>query len=302
MDTRLCRTFLTVARRRSFSTAADELHVVQSTVTARVQALESQLGVQLLDRLPGGAWLTSDGERVARYAQELIDAEDRLIESAASRGTPSGDVVLGAPESVCAYRLPAIVADLARSHPRISVHLNPTGTQETCRRLLAHELHLGLILDERPAAPDLTPAYLGTEPVSIVAGGQYAAAAVRASVRELAGLPYFLLEEGCSYGDSFVTDLTRRSGSAPRTTRFGSIEAVRACVQAGLGLSVLPNVAIDADVAGGRLVRVEGYPRPGSPLHLITDGRRSVSPATAAVADAVRTAARKWYPSAPTTS
>ena len=82
MDTGLLETFLAVARHRSFTGAAEELHLVQSTVTSRVQALEKQLGARLLDRQPQGAVPTDVGERVLERAQEVLDAERRLVASA----------------------------------------------------------------------------------------------------------------------------------------------------------------------------------------------------------------------------
>lgn len=296
MDTALCKTFLAVARCKSFSGAAIELHVVQSTVTSRVQALESQLGVRLLDRLPGGARLTDDGERLAEYAQDLLDAENRLIASVAADATPSGDVFLGAPESVCAYRLPAVIADLARSYPGIAVHLSPTGTAETFNKLLSKELHLGLVLDDRPVSTHLTAIDLGREVISLVASAQNAATTDGQTLHELAAHPFFLLEEGCSYSDSFLAEVTQLRGSRPQVTRFGSIEAVRACVLAGLGLSVLPDIAIAADPRSNRLVPLADHQRPGSPLRIVADSRRSRSPASEAVVAAIRTAAKRWYP------
>src|SRR3954470_3765877 len=114
MDTRLLRTLRVLARTGSFTATAAELHVVQSTVTTQIRTLERHLGARLFDRLPTGARPTEAGERALAAAEEVLAAEQRLLDSV--RGTPAvaGDVRLGAPESVCAYRLPTVIADLAR--------------------------------------------------------------------------------------------------------------------------------------------------------------------------------------------
>jgi DNA-binding transcriptional LysR family regulator len=119
MDTRLLRTFRVLARTGSFTATAAELHVVQSTVTTQIRALESHLGAHLFDRLLTGARLTEAGERALAAAQDVLAAEQRLLDSVRGAPAVTGDVRLGAPESVCAYRLPTIIADLAQRWPGV---------------------------------------------------------------------------------------------------------------------------------------------------------------------------------------
>src|SRR5690242_19885112 len=75
MDTRLLRTFTTVARTENLTAAAEDLHLVQSTVTAQVQALEKELDVRLFDRLPRGVVLTGAGREVLAQAEAVLEAE-----------------------------------------------------------------------------------------------------------------------------------------------------------------------------------------------------------------------------------
>ena len=106
---------------------------------------------------------------------------------------------------------------------------------------------------------------------------------------DLADVPLFLLEEGCSYTDDFLDELHRRTGRTGPVTRFGSIEAARACVEEGLGLSVLPRVAVAANL-GRSLVGITRPRLPDAPLGLLHDPRRWQSPAATAVARVLRTA------------
>ncbi|MED5608305.1 MULTISPECIES: LysR family transcriptional regulator [Pseudomonas] len=76
MDIDLARTFLEIARGGSFVAAAQRLHVTQTTVTARVQNLEAQLGCRLFQRSRAGARLTADGERFLGYANQLVQTWD----------------------------------------------------------------------------------------------------------------------------------------------------------------------------------------------------------------------------------
>ena len=287
MDTELLRTFLVVARRQSFTAAAGELHLVQSTVTSRVKALERQVGVRLLDRVPG-ARLTEAGARLLPIAGEMLDLERRLLAEASPSDLTAGEVVLGAPESVCAYRRPGHIAQLRRSHPDVTLHLVAAGTEETFRGLLDRHFDIGLVLDDQEPPAPLAGRQVGAEAVDVVAGTEHPAATRRPSWQEIGATPLYLLAEGCSYSDRFLDEVLRRAGRTAAVTRFGSIEAARACVEAGLGLSVLPRVALEA---GGRtLVRLP-VPRPEERLVLVTHRSRWRSAAVRAVQEALTAAA-----------
>src|ERR1700743_326237 len=90
MDTRLLRTFATVARTENLTAAAERLHLVQSTVTAQVQALEEELRLRLLDGLPRGVLLTAAGREVRAQAEAVLEAESRLQAVAVSAGRAGG--------------------------------------------------------------------------------------------------------------------------------------------------------------------------------------------------------------------
>ncbi|MET1072786.1 MAG: LysR family transcriptional regulator [Umezawaea sp.] len=261
MDTRLLRTFQVLARTGSFTATATELHLVQSTVTTQIKSLEHDLGAKLVDRLPGGAVLTEAGARVLEGAHEVLAAEQRLRDAARSTPDVTGDVRLGAPESMCAYRLPRIVADLAERWPGVTVHLTPVGTRAALDGVRDGVLDLALVLEDEPPVTALSSVAVGVERIDLVASP---------------GHPdegrYFLLEEGCSYTDRFVRGLP-----GVRPTRFGSIEAARSCVVAGLGLSVLPRVSVVDQLAAGTLRSVAELPE--STLFLVTDPRRTAGAA-----------------------
>ncbi|RZQ61907.1 LysR family transcriptional regulator [Amycolatopsis suaedae] len=286
MDTQLLRTFLTLARTGSFTAAAADLHVVQSTVTSHIKSLEGQLGLPLVDRLPGGSRLTPAGTRVAQHAREVLDAQDRLFAAARADEVVAGEVTVGAPESMCAYRLPVVIAELATRHPELRVHLAPAGTSAALAGLRAVDgrFDVALVLDDQVPADGQV---VGAEPVTLVAAPAHPAAHGTVTWRELAGFAHFLLEEGCSYSDRFAAKL---AGPA-RITRFGSIEAARSCVLAGLGLSVLPRIAVAAQLADGSLREV-AVDLPDVPLAVVTDPRRWVSPAVATVTEAIGAAWR----------
>ncbi|WP_460060676.1 LysR family transcriptional regulator [Streptomyces sp. YKOK-I1] len=294
MDTRLLRTFAAVARTGNLTAAAERLHLVQSTVTAHVQALEKELGLRLLDRLPRGVVLTGAGREVLAQAEAVLEAESRLRAVAASAGGAggrvTGRVVLSAGETLVSARLPGVIAALRRSHPGIEVDLRTTGTSDAVAALRTGELDLALLLEDEAAFRDIECTPLAREPLVLVCSPGHrlarSAADEPAGWAELAREDYFLHEQGCSYSDRFVGRLLAAAqGAQPRITRFGSLEAARSCVAAGLGLSLLARANVAEALAAGRLTQVPGLQFPDVTVQLARHRRRWLSPAAAALTE-----------------
>jgi DNA-binding transcriptional LysR family regulator len=289
MDTRLLRTFATVARTENLTAAAERLHLVQSTVTAQVQALEKELGLRLFDRMARGVVLTGAGREVLAQAEAVLEAESRLrtvATSAGGAGGPvTGRVVLAAAETLVSARLPGVIAALRRSHPSVEVDLRTMGTAAAVSALRSGELDLALLLEDEAAFRDIECAPLAREPLVLVCSPEHPAAA-RSDTgwAELAREDYFLHEQGCSYSDRFIERLLAAAHGAPlRITRFGSLEAARSCMAAGLGLSLLARANVAEALAAGRLTQVPGSQFPDITVQLARHRRRWLSPAAAAL-------------------
>lgn len=287
VDTRLLRTFTTLARTESFTAAAAELHLAQSTVTVQIRALEKELGARLFDRLPRGALITEAGRRLLDEAESVLDAEARLRASAAAEGPPAGRVVVGAGETLCSARLPGVIAGLRRTHPDVEVDLEAAGTAGAVDGLRTGRLDLALLLEEQAGFPDIAAERIAREPLVLVCAPEHPLARrdEPATWHELAKEAFFLHEQGCSYSDSLAGELLRVAGARTRLTRFGSIEAARSCVAAGLGLTLLPRATVENALREGRLVTVAGPRIPDVPVLLARHRRRWVSPAVRVVVD-----------------
>ncbi|MCQ4081681.1 LysR family transcriptional regulator [Streptomyces sp. RB6PN25] len=288
METRLLRTFTALAKAGSFTAAAAELHLAQSTVTVQVRSLERELGTRLFDRLPTGALLTSAGRRLLEEAETMLDAEARLRATAAAGngdGAVEGQVAVGAGESLCASRLPGVIASLRRTHPGIDVHLRPVGSAAAVEGLRAGRLDIALLLEPEVNAADLVARPIAREPLVYAASPDHPLAGRTVGWEELAGESFFVHEEGCSYSDHLVRTLLALPGPQPRLTRFGSIEAARSCVAAGLGLTLLPRATVEQQLRDGVLAMVDAPEIPPVPVQLAQHRRRWVAPAARIVAD-----------------
>ncbi|MEW2569152.1 LysR family transcriptional regulator [Streptomyces sp. NPDC047070] len=278
MDTRLLHTFTALARTGSFTAAAAELHLAQSTVTVHIRTLERELGTRLFDRLPAGTLLTEYGRMMLERAEDVLDAVARL--KADGEGEVRGPVAVGAPESLCSTRVPGVIAALRTSHPEMDVRLYAAGTAECVEGLRSGRLDLALLLEEDADFGDVTTEPITREPLALVCAPGHPLAARTHAVTwtELAAENFFLLEQGCSYSDELERRLLAVPGSRPRPTRFGSVDAARSCVAAGLGLTLLPLTTVEEHVRQGRLVQVPGPRFADVPVRLARHRRRWTGP------------------------
>ncbi|MBO8195949.1 LysR family transcriptional regulator, partial [Streptomyces oryzae] len=286
MDTRLLETFLALARTESFTGAAAELQLAQSTVTVQIRALEKALGTRLFDRVARGALLTDAGRRLLTSAEEVLEAESRLFAAANEDGPVRGTVKLGAGETLCSAHLPSVIAALRETHPEVAVHLEPCGTTGAVEGLRAGRLDCALLLEEQADFPGITAERVTGQTLVLLCALDHPLAGRERPVtwRELARESFFLHEQGCSYSDWLADRLQAVPDARPRLTRFGSIEATRSCVAAGLGLTVLPHANVAASLRDGQLAAVRGPALPDVSVHLAHNGRRRPSRAAQAVA------------------
>jgi DNA-binding transcriptional LysR family regulator len=196
-----------------------------------------------------------------------------------------GQVTVGAGESLCASRVPGVIASLRRSHPGIDVHLHPVGTAAAVEGLRAGRIDIALLLEPEVNLAELVARLIAREPLVYVAAPGHPLAGHSAGWDELAAESFFVHEEGCSYSDHLVRTLLSLPGPQPRLTRFGSIEAARSCVAAGLGLTLLPRATVERQLRDGILAVVDGPQIPPVPVQLTRHRRRWSAPAARVVAD-----------------
>ena len=288
MDTRLLRSFLTVARLQSFTAAAAELDFTQSTVTSHVQKLERQLRTALLDRLPIGVQVTDAGARLIPRAEDVLAAEARLASvGECSERDIAGTVRIVAPESLCTYRLPAVVTAIRHAEPNVDVWLSPGGIDRIVDAVQRGRVDLGLTMEPRLAQSDLLAEHLGNERLILV-GSDAEPRGAALTWADLARRDALLIEEGCGYSDDVAAKLHATGESPGRRSHFGSIESIKRCVAVGLGWTALPTVSAAEQIESGQLQVIDGPELPDCEVHALTHPRRHLNPAVSVVLEHLR--------------
>ncbi|OQW79260.1 MAG: LysR family transcriptional regulator [Proteobacteria bacterium ST_bin11] len=147
MDIDQIRTFLSVAANRSFLEAANRLYVTQSTVSTRIQRLETYLGVTLFVRNRSGASLTLPGQRFLRHAKSLLLTLEKARHDIGLPSRFRGSVSIGARIALCEALLPEWISEIRRAMPDISIRSNIGFEEDLMRSLVEGALDIGLMYD-----------------------------------------------------------------------------------------------------------------------------------------------------------
>ncbi|MFC8345872.1 LysR family transcriptional regulator [Streptomyces sp. NPDC057280] len=259
MELRLLVTFEKVAGVLSFTRAAAELNYAQSSVTSQIRALEDSLGVELFDRLGSRIRLTEAGERLLPYARQIIELSAEARAAVTDAEEPSGTLAVGTMESLTSYRLPPLLELFHHRYPKVRLSLRTTLGDETRQALRQGTYDVGFLMEAETVHPGLESEVLAVEPLALVAAPEHALKGRELATADLLGQPLLATEPGCAYRDLFERELNSLGGPAA-FMEFGTIEATKRAAAAGLGIALLPEITVAAELAGGSLVRLDWEP------------------------------------------
>jgi DNA-binding transcriptional LysR family regulator len=248
--------FLAVATFGSFGKAAASLFLTQPSVSARVAALERALGQRLFERSRRGVRLTRAGTVFLPVAERILKtvAEGRqVLEAAQSRD--GGLVVIAAALSISTYLLPDIIKAFRDDHPGARVSIRSGHSRDVLRMVLEEEAEIGLARGlKHPAVHSVR---LGRDEILLVAPPTHPLARRRqVRLREAASQPLILFDKGSSDW-VLITGFFRRGGLLPNVVlELEGIEAAKKMVEKGIGLAMLPHLAIRRELREGSLVHV----------------------------------------------
>lgn len=249
MDASDLRIFAAVARHGGMNRAAAALHTVQSNVTARVRALEDEVGTALFVRHSRGVDLTPAGRRLLPYAERIAHLLADARRAARDDGAPAGPLAVGSLESTAALRLSPVLSAYVARHPAVDLVLRTGTTAELVAAVLAREIE-GAFVCGPVDHPELAEETVFREELALLT-----APAVR-SVNALARAPdarIVVLRAGCSYRQRLEEILARRGVVNLRRLEFGTLDAILACVAAGLGVTLLPKAIAEKAARAGRI-------------------------------------------------
>ena len=251
--------FLEAADRGSFRRAADALYLSQPSVSARVQALEEEVGVALFHRTARGVRLTDMGRTFLPFAQRSMETLKRgkeVLESV--RQASAGILNMATARVIGTYVLPNILQKFQQQYPQTNLHIKVGGSSEVLQMVVDEEVQLGLARFMQH--PDVDALHLYDEEAVLVVHPSHPFAkdgvAAMYQVAQERLILYDPGDRGSSYFE-FINRVCRDAGVTPKIEmNLDSVEAAKNMVELGLGVSFLPRSAVLRELESNLLTLV----------------------------------------------
>ncbi|MCA1028700.1 LysR family transcriptional regulator [Cytobacillus kochii] len=256
MDMKQLKTFQTAATTLNFTKTAKMLNFAQSSVTAQIKALEAELQHPLFERLGKKLVLTATGKEYKKYVDQMLRLNDEALQKISDKQFRTASLTIGAQESQCTYRLPRVLQLFKSQFPHVKLTFKPAHSDDSARALLDDgTLDLAFIMDVRKTPETLLTETLIIEELKMVAAPEYA---IKSSVtlKDLQNESFLLTEIGCAYRTLLEQTLAGENVFLHNSIEFVSIEALKQCVIAGLGVAFLPAMVVNKELHNGQLKEV----------------------------------------------
>lgn len=252
MDSESLLTFLTIHRTGGFSNAAAALRRSQPAISRRIALLEENLGVPVFERTAGGIKLSSAGQALLPYARTVLatlnDAESAIR---TLRDANSGPVSLALVGTLAGANLTPLLKRFARNHPGVELTIRTASSSDVSEAVRRGNATLGLRYLLDPSS-DLICEHVGDESVRVVcAPGHRLAGRTIKSLAALRDEPWFAFPNAWEHRESFENNIFaqfQRCGvGSIRWTPVDSLTAQKRLIEAGFGLALIPDSAVQEE-------------------------------------------------------
>jgi LysR family hydrogen peroxide-inducible transcriptional activator len=264
--------------------------VSQPTLSAQLKKLEDFLGVKLVERQPKNVQLTEVGKQVVIRARRMLNEGDEIVALAHNNTDPfAGKLRVALIPTIGPYLLPKVMPKLRKALPHLSLMLYEYQTEPLLKRLRDGEIDLGLMA--LPAPPDgIESRKLYVEDFTVALPNNHPLGAKPTiKVQDLKGHTLLLLEDGHCLRDQALEVCSRVDIREPEDFRGTSLETLRQMVVAGLGITLLPELAVESPFGSQRGLAIRRFTNPAPSRIVGAVWRKSSTRASviAAVCDVV---------------
>ena len=248
MDLRQLKVFVEIARRRSFTRAAEWLHIAQPAVSISIRKLEEELDLTLFNRQEKRVTLTAEGENLLRHAERILDnlaaAETEMAEL---RGLSHGEVRIGIPPMMSSYYFPRIIREFRDRYPHLKLSVAGEGAASIQRQILKGEIDMGVIAGQKLQEGLQSRHFLREEIVACVPLDHPLAGQPSLTLAEFLREPLILFKEGYymrELMDELLADDSRQPQVVFETNLFS---LVRSLIKLKLGISTFLRMVVSGD-------------------------------------------------------
>ena len=245
--------FVQAAAGGSLSAAATRLHLTQPAASMALAEMERLLGTRVFDRARGGLRLTPRGRELLPLAQELLERHAEFARAASDRaGALAGELRIGTSNTVGNYRVGELLGAFVRAQPQVAIRLRVANTEDIARAVVEHDIDLGCV--EGPVIhPDLQLRPWRDDALVVCAPPGHALAKRRSLKPDDFRDARWVLREPGSATRALSEQVLAQLPPPRSRLELSQSEAIKQAVVAGLGIAVLPEVAVVDAIAAGRL-------------------------------------------------
>jgi LysR family hydrogen peroxide-inducible transcriptional activator len=249
-----------VAEHKHFTKAADACFVTQSTLSAAIAELESQLDAKVFERNKKSVLITPLGEKLLKQARVILgDVEDFVALAKAHAEPLSGDLRLGVIPTIGPFLLPPMLTSLRRNYPKLKLFLKEEMSAQLERQLQQGQLDL-IILALPYALPDMEVISLCKDEFLLCLPPGHAFERLKQVEQgQLRGESLLLLEEGHCLRDHALEACQLKAAATDIVYQGNSLHTLVQMVANGLGLTLLPAMSVAADVLGDTHLSIKHF-------------------------------------------
>lgn len=250
---RQLQVFVETVASGSLRAAAGRLHLSQPAASMALAEMERLLGAPVFDRLRGRLRLNARGQELLPLAQELLERHAEFGRAAMEAGGPlRGELRIGTSNTVGNYCVGDLLGGFVRAQPQVAIRLRVDNTEKIADGLLAHDLDVGCV--EGPVLhPELEALHWRDDVLVACAPPTHPLARRRRLAEaDFAGVAWVIREPGSATRTQTEQVLARLPPARGRL-ELSQTEAIKQAVAAGLGIALLPEVAVREAAAAGRL-------------------------------------------------
>ncbi len=241
MTIRLLRTLVAIADTKTFSAAAQVVHVTHAAVSQQMQTLEADLGIALFNRSTRTPELTPVAHEVVRKARKLIQDYDNLVPSVLGDDGLSGVVTLGALRTTLTGLTPRAMAVLKAKFPEVGLRIRPGLTSTLLTEIERGHLDAAIVTKPHLMPVGLKFRELTQEPMELITARQETGSD---PIDLLRSRPFIRFNRSAVVGTLIDNWMLSKRIRVNETMELDSPEAIASMVQANLGVSIVPSLAV----------------------------------------------------------
>ncbi|GAA4356331.1 LysR family transcriptional regulator [Kangiella marina] len=241
MDIDLLKTFLTVARLKSFTLAAKELQLTQPALSKRVKRLENMVDNQLFDRVGNHVVVTEAGQLLQQQAPQIIsDIEDTVQHIRDLSGKVSGELHIGTSHYIGLHLLPNYLEQYVDTFQQVDVNIEFIDSELAYERVLSGDLEMALLTFPQQKDPRLAHELIWREQLAIVCHQDYDLAQQHDPLKHLQDYPCILPPAHTFPRELFEVQLENAGVTLGKVKTANYLEVIAKLVACKMGWTLLP--------------------------------------------------------------